>query len=45
MDEEEGAGVSLHQHNDEDHDDGALFEDGGISIQMFASFCQTLNQF
>ena len=32
MDEEEGAGVSHHQDEDEDHDDVALFEDDGISI-------------
>ena len=32
MDEEEGAGVSHQQDEDEDHDDVALFEDDGISI-------------
>ena len=44
MDEEEGAGVSLHHDHDQD-DDGAVFEDNGISIQMFAIFWQNLNQF
>lgn len=49
MDEEEGAGVSLHDDDDgdrnEDDDDGAVYEEDGISILMFAIFWQNLNQF
>ena len=48
MDEEEGAGVSLshdHDQDDGDDDNGAVFEDNGISISMFAIFWQKLNQF